>query len=75
MSKKTLYQQLKLSLRLLQHRKMMIPRYVNQPYFLGENHYSMDMIPPLEKQIEEMKAAIRGIEQWRKEKRRNKNVR
>jgi len=66
---KSLYQQLTTSLMLLEQRKMMIPRYINQPGWLGKNHYSMDMIPPIEKQIEELKAAIRGIEEWRKSKR------
>jgi len=66
--KKSLHHQLTLTLRVLQQRKCMIPKYINQPGWLGNNHYSMDMIPPLEKQIEEIKAALVGIEDWRKAK-------
>ena len=64
----TLYQQLNKSLAILEQRKMMIPKYINQPNWLGHNHYSMDMIPKLEKQIDELKAAINGIKIWRKNK-------
>jgi len=66
----TLYQQLNKSLAVLEQRKMMIPRYINQPNWLGKNHYSMDMIPKIQKQIDEIKAAIEGIEIWRKSKRK-----
>lgn len=71
---KSLYQQLTKSLMVLEQRKMMIPRYINQSGWLGKNHYSMDMIPPIEKQIEELKAAVRGIEEWRKLKRKARGV-
>lgn len=50
----------------LENRVMMIPRYVkNNKAWSGKNHYTMAMIPPLEKQIEETKAAIKGIDEWR----------
>ena len=66
--KYALLSQLRKSLRLLQHRRDMLPKYVNQPdAFTGTNHYSMDMMPGLEFQIDEMKAAIQGIESWKKE--------
>lgn len=45
----------------LDHRKMMIPRYVENKAWSGKNHYSLDMIPGIEKDIEETKAAIKGI--------------
>ena len=62
-----LLSQLKKSLVLLKHRKEMIPKYVNQKEaFAGKNHYSMDMIPQVQSQIDEMKAAIEGIEEWKK---------
>lgn len=49
----------------LEHRKMMIPRYVDvNRRWLGKNHYSMSMIPSIEKQIAETKAAISGIDEW-----------
>lgn len=51
----------------LEHRKMMIPRYVeNNKAWSGKNHYSLDMIPGIEKEIEETKAAIKGIGEWEK---------
>lgn len=44
---------------------MMIPRYVeNNKAWAGKNHYSLDMLPPIEKQIAETKAAISGIDAW-----------
>lgn len=65
-----LLSQLKKSLEHLKNRKMMIPRYCDQSkHWAGENHYSMDMIPEIEFQIEEMKAAINGIELLKKQKR------
>lgn len=49
----------------LEHRKMMIPRYVNNnKAWSGKNHYSLDMIPGIQKQIDETKAAIKGIKEW-----------
>lgn len=66
-----LLSQLNRSLNTLEHRKMMIPRYCDQSkHWAGENHYSMDMIPEIEFQIEEMKAAIQGIEELKKRKRK-----
>lgn len=68
---KTLHAQLCENVALLEHRVMMIPRYCDQSYhWNGHNHYTMDMIPPIQQQIEETKAAIAGIEQWRKSKRK-----
>jgi hypothetical protein len=52
----------------------MIPRYCDQSKFWnGPNHYSLGMIPEIEKQIEETKAAIKGIEIWRTERRKLAN--
>jgi hypothetical protein len=49
----------------LENRKMMIPRYVkNNKAWSGKNHYTMDMIPEIQKQIDETKAAIKGINDW-----------
>jgi len=49
----------------LENRKMMIPRYVeNNRAWSGKNHYSLDMIPGIQKQIDETKAAIKGINEW-----------
>lgn len=50
----------------LEHRKMMIPRYVDaNRNWLGKNHYSLDQLPELQKMIDETKAAIAGIDNWR----------
>jgi len=69
-AKYKLLSQLRKSLALLEHRKFMIPRYVEQDEkWLGKNHYSMDMIPEIEFQIEEMKAAIAGIEELKRKRR------
>jgi len=69
----TLHHTLSKSLQLLEHRRMMIPRYIDRDdKFLGTNHYTLEMIPPLDKQIEEMKAAIQGIDAWRKVRRKRK---
>jgi hypothetical protein len=49
----------------LEHRKMMIPRYVDvNRKWSGKCHYSLDMLPPLQKLIDETKAAIAGIDRW-----------
>lgn len=67
--KYALLSQLRKSLILLEDRKRMIPKYCHQSNnWAGKNHYSMDMIPELELQIGEMKAAIKGIEKWKREK-------
>lgn len=64
-----LLSQLKQSLKLLKHRKEMILKYVNQnSEWAGKNHYSMEMIPEIEFQIEEMEAAINGIEMLKHQK-------
>ncbi len=69
MRKKSLYTQLNESLALLENRKMMIPRYIkNNSAWLGKNPYSMDMIADIDKQIDELKAAIKGIEVYRSKK-------
>lgn len=66
--KKSLYSNLVKALEILEHRKLMIPRYCDQSYkWLGNNPYTLDMIPRLNKQIEETKAAIKGINRWKKE--------
>lgn len=65
----TLKKELEARLGQLEHRKMMIPRYVkNNKAWSGKNHYSLDMIPPIQKQIDETKAAIKGIEEWNAKK-------
>jgi hypothetical protein len=70
--KPTLYSTLSKALKHLENKKMMIPKYCDQSKnWLGKNHYSLDMIPEIQKQIDETKAAIKGIEEWRKEKRKN----
>lgn len=47
---------------------MMIPRYIERnKSWAGKNHYTKDMIPPIKKEIEETKAALWGIERWRKD--------
>jgi hypothetical protein len=69
--KTTLLYQLKKSLTLLEHRKMMIPSYCDQSKsWSGKNHYSLDMIPELDKEIAEMKAAIQGIKHWKRSKKK-----
>ena len=64
-----LLSQLYKSLQVLKNRREMIPKYVKQSdHWTGKNHYSLDMLPDLDRNIAEMKAAIRGIEDWKKEK-------
>jgi hypothetical protein len=59
----------------LEHRKMMIPRYVeNNKAWAGKNHYSLDMLPPIQKLIDETKAAISGIDRWIEINRQMKKV-
>jgi hypothetical protein len=66
--KYALLSQLRKSIKVLKHRRDMIPKYVDQDLlFTGKSHYTMDMIPELDLQIAEMNAAIRGIEKWKKE--------
>lgn len=53
----------------------MIPKYANQDKeWTGKNHYSMDMIPELDFQIQEMEAAIHGIEMLKLEQRWKKHM-
>jgi hypothetical protein len=52
----------------LENRVMMIPRYTGQQW-LGKNPYKLEDIPKLKEQIEETKAAIKGINEWRERKR------
>lgn len=67
-AKYALLSQLRKSLLLLEHKRDMLPKYVNQSEaWAGKNHYSLDMLPGLEFQIDEMNAAIQGIEAWKKE--------
>ncbi len=70
MKPKSLYSQLEMSKILLEQRVQMIPKYVYQEGWLGKNHYTMDMIPPIKKQIEELEAALEGIRKWRASKRK-----
>lgn len=53
----------------LEHRKMMIPRYVQRPgAFVGKKDFSLNDLPTIQEQIEETKAAIAGIREYRKQK-------
>lgn len=53
----------------LENRKMMIPRYVKNPLsFIGKKDFSLNDMPKLEEQIQETKAAIRGIDEWKRSK-------
>lgn len=48
----------------LEHRKIMIPRYVRQPgKFLGKKDFCIEDLPQIEADIQECKAALKGIEQ------------
>jgi len=51
----------------LENRKMMIPRYVERPQkFAGrKKDFTLEMLPQIEADIEETKAAIKGIDQWK----------
>lgn len=63
----TLKKELENRLLQLENRKMMIPRYVdNNRSWSGKNHYSLDMLPEIQQQIDETKAAITGIINWQK---------
>lgn len=63
----TLTQFLQDRLTQLEHRKMMIPRYVNRAgNFLGKKDFSLDDLPKIEEEIEETKAAIKGVADWKK---------
>jgi hypothetical protein len=51
------------------NRVMMIPRYLERPHaFAGRNDFSLNDIPKIKQDIAECKAAIKAIEQLRKEK-------
>jgi len=54
----------------LEHRKMMIPRYVERPQkFAGtKKDFTLDMLPQIEKEIAETRAAIKGIDEFSKVK-------
>ena len=66
---KSLTQILTERLNQLENRKMMIPRYVAKPLsFIGKKDFSLNDLPKLEEDIAETKAAIKGIEDWRKSK-------
>lgn len=65
----TLKKELENRLAQLENRKMMIPRYVdNNRSWSGKNHYSLNMLPEIQLQIDETKAAIGGIINWQKSK-------
>jgi hypothetical protein len=50
----------------LEQRRFMIPRYIEREgQFLGKKDFSMGDIPKIEQEIEECKAALKGIEQWK----------
>lgn len=51
----------------LEHRKMMIPRYIERPgNFLGKKDFSLDDIPAIQADIEETKMAIKAVELFKK---------
>lgn len=55
-------------LRQLEHRKMMIPRYVKKPgEFLGKKDFSLDDLPKIDKEIKEVQAAIRAVKNINKQ--------
>ena len=71
----TLYSQLSKRLGQLEHRKMMIPRYIeNNKAFLGKNPYTLEMVADIEKQIAETEAALTGIEVWREKNKQIKKI-
>jgi hypothetical protein len=50
----------------LQNRKFMIPRYVEREgQFLGKKDFSLDDLPKIEQEINECKAALKGIDEWK----------
>jgi hypothetical protein len=52
----------------LEHRKMMIPRYVEQPQaFLGKKDFSLDDLPKIEEDLKECRIALCAIESMKKE--------
>ncbi len=64
--KASLRSELQKRLEILCRRVEMIPNYVNNDKsWAGKNHYTLDMIPPLEAEIEETRAAIKGIDDWK----------
>lgn len=53
-------------LRQLENRKMMIPKYIKNPLsFIGKKDFSLNDLPRLEDEINETKAAIKGIELYK----------
>lgn len=65
----TLKSFLKSRLEQLEHRKIMIPRYVGRPgKFLGKKDFSLDDMPVIEYQIKETQAAIKAVEEFHKNK-------
>ena len=69
MKAKSLYSELETAKMILKQRIMMIPRYCDQSKtWNGKNHYSMDMIPDLQKRVDELEAALEGIRKWRASK-------
>lgn len=53
----------------LKDRIFMIPKYVKSPgHFAGKcKDYSLSDIPKLKQEVEETKAALKGISEWRKQ--------
>ena len=48
---------------------MMIPRYVAKPLsFVGKKDFSLNDLPKIQEQIDETKAAIKGIELYKQGK-------
>ncbi|HEX8331902.1 MAG TPA: hypothetical protein VF622_04725 [Segetibacter sp.] len=53
----------------LEHRKMMIPRYVERPEsFLGKKDFSLSDLPKIEQDLKECKFALWAIESRKKGK-------
>jgi len=51
----------------LENRKFMIPKYVKRPgKFLGKKDFSLDDLPKIQLEIDETKAAIKAINEFRK---------
>jgi len=51
----------------LEHRRMMIPRYVKRPEaFAGKKDHSLDDLPKIEADISETKAALKAVVEHQK---------
>lgn len=50
----------------LDHRKMMIPRYVERPHaFAGKKDFSLEDLPRIEIEIGEAKAALKAVREFK----------